>query len=115
MIFVGVSSIGLHIHRVQLRVRSGGHDIPEDKIRQRWEGSRRNLIRLLPKLAHLEVLDNSAEAAPGSEIPDPVLILETRHGKLVYPDPKDLGELQATPGWAKPLVELAIRLNEASR
>src|SRR5580658_7836926 len=68
MVFWGLSSVEQHVDRVGTRVRHGGHDIPEEKIRARWETSRENLIALLPRLAHLQVFDNSAEAAPGDDV-----------------------------------------------
>ena len=75
---------------------------------------RRNLIQLLPYLAHLQVFDNSAEAAAGRPIPAPILLLEIVNGKLVRPDPADSRQLEAIPSWAMPLVEGAIRLQDQS-
>jgi predicted ABC-type ATPase len=49
-----------------------GHDIPEAKIRERWENSRLNIIRLLPHLAEFVLWDNSAEAGGTAA---PVLLL----------------------------------------
>jgi hypothetical protein len=63
----------------------------------------------MPHLAHLQVYDNSAEAAPGEPIPDPRLLLELRRGQLTYPQADDTQALRATPEWAKPLVEAALR------
>jgi predicted ABC-type ATPase len=108
VLFCGLSSPEQHLARVQLRVNRGGHPIPEHKIRERWVASRVNLIRLLPRLARLQVFDNSAEAAPGQPIPDPVLVLETADGKMRYPAPNDLKTLQATPEWARPIVQAAM-------
>lgn len=110
MWFYGLSSAEQHIQRVKARVASGGHDIPEAKIRERWDGSRRNLIRLLPNLAHLQAFDNSTQVAPGQPIPDPVLVLEMVSGQLVSPDAADPQALAATPEWAMPVVEAAILL-----
>jgi predicted ABC-type ATPase len=109
MIFCGLDSVERHIARVALRVRHGGHDIPEQRIRERWTNARRNLISLLPHLAALQVFDNSLEAAPGETIPEPRLVLEMEHGRVLHPAPDDLAALQATPGWAKPIVEAALR------
>jgi predicted ABC-type ATPase len=114
MWFCGLASVELHLRRVAARVAGGGHDIPEAKIRERWDGSRRNLIRLLPYLAHLQVFDNSAEAAPGRPIPAPILLLELVNGKMLRPDPADPGQLDAIPGWAMPVVEGAFRLKDRS-
>lgn len=108
MLFCGLASPEQHLARVQLRVTAGGHDIPEHKIRERWVTSRANLIELLPVLARLQVFDNSADAAPGQDIPDPVLVLETLAGRLVFPDAADTVALQATPAWARPIVQAAI-------
>lgn len=115
MIFCGLDSVERHIGRVSLRVRHGGHDIPEDRIRQRWASARENLIALLPRLAHLQVFDNSREAAPGTDIPNPVLILEMKDGRVLYPDHDDVEALEATPEWAKPIVEAAFRCDGSNR
>lgn len=108
MIFVGLASPEQHIERVRLRVAHGGHDIPERKIRERWVVSRANLIRLLPLLARLQIFDNSVQVRPGSEIPDPVLVLETDHGRVVFPDVTNPRALAGTPEWARPMVQAAV-------
>lgn len=108
MIFCGLASPELHLRRVRARVLRGGHDIPEAKIRERWTASRANLIRLLPHLARLQVFDNSAEAAPGEEIDDPVLVLEVIGGQVTHPAPEDTAALAATPAWARAIVQAAI-------
>lgn len=108
VLFCGLSSPEQHIARVQFRVASGGHAIAEAKIRERWMTSRAHLIELLPRLARLQVFDNSADAAPGHDIPDPVLLLETVAGRVVWPEPGDMPTLQATPAWAKPIVQAAM-------
>jgi predicted ABC-type ATPase len=108
MWFCGLSSPELHIARVRARVAAGGHDIPEAKIRERYPAALQNLIALMPCLAHLQVYDNSAEAAPGEPIPDPVLVAELKSGRLVRPT--DVESLAKTPDWAKPLVEAALSM-----
>ena len=110
MLFCGLSSPEQHIARVQMRVAHGGHAIPEHKIRERWDTSRANLIKLLPHLSHLQVFDNSAEAAPGEDIPDPVLVLEMIGGRVVFPKREDAKALGATPAWARPIVQAAIEI-----
>ncbi|HWK47804.1 MAG TPA: zeta toxin family protein [Stellaceae bacterium] len=115
MIFCGLASVQMHIDRVKIRVGHGGHDIPEEKIRKRWESSRQNLIKLLPRLAHLQVFDNSKEAALGEDVPPPVLVLEMKTGRLIYPGHDDAEALKATPEWAKPIVAAAFRRAEAER
>jgi len=113
MLFCGLASVELHLRRVRARVARGGHGIPEAKIRERWTRSRMNLIRLLPQLARLQVFDNSAEAADGDEIPDPLLLLEIAGGRLVHPASDDAAALRATPEWARPVLQAAIELGKA--
>jgi predicted ABC-type ATPase len=114
MWFFGLSSPEQHIARVEARVAKGGHPIPEKKIRERWDGSRLNVIQLLPHLAHLQVYDNSADVRPGQPIPDPVLVLEMTQGRIVSPDPHDAEALAHTPAWAKQIVQAAIELDETT-
>jgi len=106
--YVGLESPELHIARVKARVAQGGHPIPEEAIRTRFNGSRRNLILLMGRLAELRVFDNSAQADPhlGHE-PEPRLLLHLQNGKLVGPS---MEMLQQTPDWAKPIVEAALLL-----
>jgi predicted ABC-type ATPase len=106
--FCGLSSPDQHVARVRARVASGGHDIPEADIRRRYPQALANLIALMPRLAHLHVYDNSADAAAGEPVPDPVLVLEMVEGRATFPDASDVAALRATPGWAKPLVEAAL-------
>jgi predicted ABC-type ATPase len=104
--FCGLASPALHIARVRSRVAAGGHDIPEAKIRERCRTSLANLIALMPHLAHLQVYDNSTEAAPSEAVQDPLLVMEMADGTLLWPSaPTDL---RRTPEWAKPLLEAAF-------
>jgi predicted ABC-type ATPase len=112
MIFVGLASVDMHLGRVKLRVAQGGHDIPEERIRRRWISSRQNLIALLPRLAQLQVFDNSAEADLGEDVPFPLLVLEMKDGRVLHPGRDDLQALEATPDWAKPIVAAAFRCQE---
>ncbi len=103
--YVGLASPELHVKRVRSRVARGGHDIPEARIRARYDSSRLNLVRLLPRLTELRVYDNSAEADPHKGVaPDPVLLLHMVRGKVVRS-----GELAQTPEWAKPILAVAMQ------
>jgi predicted ABC-type ATPase len=102
--YVGLRSPELHVARVRARVAKGGHDIPEDRIRDRYDRSRLNLIRLLPRLTELRVYDNSEEADPHTgAAPEPTLVLHVVRGKVA-----GTCELTLTPAWAKPIVAAAI-------
>lgn len=114
MLFCGLRSPEMHIQRVRARVANGGHDIPQDKIRERWVGSRINLIRLMPQLSRLQVFDNSTEAAPGQDIPDPVLVLEMVEGRVSYPAQDDTQVLESIPEWARPIVQAAMEIQAGS-
>jgi predicted ABC-type ATPase len=111
--FVGLSTPEQHIARVRARVASGGHDIPEEMIRQRWDTSRRNVIALIPLLTDLWVFDNSQDGdASGETIPPPRELLYWRDGAIVSPD---ADALATTPDWAKPIVTRALKLQRAAK
>ena len=107
--FCGLSSPELHIARVQARVAAGGHPIPEAKIRERYPQALLNLIKLMPRAAHLQVYDNSAEAAADGTVPDPLLVLEMENGQINTPAAEDLKALQNAPEWTRPILEAALR------
>jgi predicted ABC-type ATPase len=103
--YVGLSSAELHIARVRARVAKGGHDIPEAKIRERYDSSRLNLIQLMPMLTELRVYDNSEEADPDAgATPEPELVLHMARGKIV-----SSCRFAAAPAWAKPILAAAIQ------
>lgn len=105
--YCGLASPELHLERVRARVAAGGHDIPADKIRARYDSSRRNLLKLIPHLTDLQVFDNSFSADPrhGSS-PRPALVLKVAERHLAYP--VTAPDLKKTPAWAKPLVAAAV-------
>jgi predicted ABC-type ATPase len=102
--YVGLDSVERHIARVRRRVATGGHDIPDQKIRERYDRSRLNLIRLLPRLTELRVYDNSPESDPAEgRAPQPGLLLHMVKGRIVTTcDPP------AAPAWAKPILMAAM-------
>jgi predicted ABC-type ATPase len=102
--YVGLESAELHIARVKARVAKGGHAIPEERIRERFDRSRLNLIHLMPRLTELSVFDNSAEADPLKGIaPTPALLLHMVHGRIV----RSCNPAK-TPQWAKPIMAAAL-------
>ncbi len=104
MWYVGLATPELHIARVRARVARGGHDIPEHRIRERYERSRVNLIRLLPRLPELRVFDNSVDADPASgATPTPLLVLHMVNGTIAA-----MCDLSRVPEWAKPIVAAAM-------
>ncbi len=104
--YVGLSSVELHIARMRARVEKGGHPIPEQKIRDRYDRSRLNLIRLMPWLTELLVYDNSNEADPeAGQRPEPSLLLHMASGRVV-----SSCDLQFIPEWAKPVLAAAVKI-----
>ncbi len=108
MVF-GLDSPERHLTRVAARVARvarGGHNIPEDKIRARYDASRQNLIALMEYVTLLQVYDNSAEQDPlTGKVPVPTLLLEVCGRLLRFPSTGQ--ELARTPPWAKALVAKA--------
>ena len=100
--YCGLDSVDRHLSRIARRVREGGHDIPEALVRSRYNSSRMNLIRLLPHLTELRVLDNSAERKDPRRA-KPRVLLHLLEGELL-----DLAEPAAMPDWAKPIVGAAL-------
>lgn len=109
MWYCGLDSPEHHLARIRLRVATGGHDIPEAKIRERWISSRQNLITLMPHLAQLQVYDNSTDATPGAPVPSPRLLLQMENRRIS--SSTDLTTLRSIPDWAKPIMEMALRLD----
>ena len=108
--YAGLAGPELHIARVRSRVRRGGHDIPVQDIRRRYEHSRLNLIHLLPRLAALRVYDNSSDADPvAGKTPMPALVLHMERGRILGP-----ADLSRAPEWAKPIVAAALKLSLGS-
>jgi len=103
--YAGLATPELHLRRIAARVRAGGHDIPEAKVRERFDASRSNLVKLMPRLASLRVYDNSFEADPrAGRRPQPLLLLQMQQGRVVAHAP-----LRSVPAWAKPLLAVALR------
>jgi len=104
--YCALSSPEQHIARVRFRVARGGHDIPAEKIHERWETSRANLVALLPLLTEVSVFDNSATVQNGDPIPEPRLILHLKESRLLYPH--SLAAIVDTPEWAYAIMEKAL-------
>lgn len=103
--YVGLSSPELHVARVRSRVERGGADVPEWRIRERYNSSRLHLIELLPGLTELRVYDNSAEADPRAGLaPQPKFVLHVVRGKVA-----SSCDLRLAPDWAKPILAAAIK------
>lgn len=105
LFYVGLASVELHIQRVAERVERGGHDIPEQKIRKRYDNSRANLLRFIGTKAEIRVWDNSHQSVDGSPAPKEVFRMQSR--KVIIPKDRDPA---ATVAWAQPLVAKALNI-----
>lgn len=110
MWYVALANADLHVHRVQERAARGGHDIPEAKIRERYDASRSNLVRLLPKLASLSVYDNSAPPDPPTGEVEPMLLLRMEAGRIVERVPSN-----EVPEWARMIMRAAEETDRRAR
>jgi predicted ABC-type ATPase len=87
--FIATDKPGINIERVAERVRQGGHNVPRDKIVERYGKS----IRLLPKL--IEFADEITLYDNSGEKPRPFAVKEN----------SQLKNIAECPNWAKYLFE----------
>jgi len=111
--YCGLNSPGMHMERIRLRVLNGGHDIPKEKVFERWKASRSNLIELIPLLTELSVFDNSTTVGAGEPVPNPKNILHLRNGKILHP--RTIEALASTPEWAQAIVEGVLQLSHGQK
>lgn len=64
MFFIGLESPALSTARVLQRVRLGGHDVPEEKLRARFPRTLTNLRAAIPLVDEARLFDNSSSDAP---------------------------------------------------
>ena len=90
LIFIGLASAMLSVARVVQRVREGGHDVPDDRLRARFPRTLANLRAAIPLADDAFLFDNSSAQAPFR------LIAVYARGALVSRHPP-------IPTWAKGL------------
>lgn len=83
LIYIALASPELAAARVARRVQTGGHDVPPDKIRARWQRSLANLPGFAARASAFWVFDNSDE---NPAVPPP-LIAAGRSGALDFLEP----------------------------
>lgn len=83
LLYFWLQSPELAIQRVALRVASGGHSIPEETIRRRYDRGRRNLVELyLPLADRWAIFDNSTQPS------QPVAESVDKQSSIVYDSEK---------------------------
>lgn len=106
ILYIGLASPELHVQRIRERVARGGHDIPQDMVRQRYEDSRKNLLSFIGTDATIRVWDNSTQSADGKPtFAQEIFRIEKRSLRL----PRN-ADPNSVPGWARPLLAQAIKL-----
>lgn len=92
----------INVQRVADRAARGGHDVPEEKIRSRYERSVKNLPLLLELCDELYVFDNSFSRGEG----EPSLIVRYVHGTI---------ELRPSPKWSHEMLLALVEGRDFAR
>jgi len=66
LIFIGLPTVDLALERIRSRVAQGGHDVPERKVRERWNRAHDNLV------VFMRIVDDVLIFSNVGEIPIPV-------------------------------------------
>lgn len=56
--YIGVNSLEESLSRIENRVKKGGHDIPDDDVKRRYEKRFEDLARILPFCNEVQLFDN---------------------------------------------------------
>lgn len=89
--FIGIATADVSDQRVAMRVSQSGHDVPSDKLKERFPRILANLKSALRELPHVRVYDNNDLRKPYR------LIAITEHGEVAGLNPP-------IPKWLKPLL-----------
>ena len=91
LLFIGIPTAQFSDMRVSIRVSKGGHDVPRDKLAERFPRILENLRKALVSLRNVRVYDNSSMKRPYR------LVLKLQDGSAM--------ELHSpTPDWLRPLL-----------
>jgi predicted ABC-type ATPase len=78
LVFLSLRTAEVAIERVALRVRQGGHDIPEDVVRRRFESGMRNFMTIYrQQVDYWQLVDNNQ--------PEPILLEEGTNARIQTP------------------------------
>ena len=90
--YVGTSDVTINLERIRLRVEAGGHDVPEDDVRRRYERSLVHAPTVAADADYVMAFDNSG--------PEMVPIIDR--------EDNEVREYRDTPLWAM-AIAAAIR------
>ena len=91
LVFIGISDPEISSDRVAMRVSQGGHDVPEEKLKERYPRILSNLKRGLVEIANVWVDDHS-------DLELGYRLVATREGG------QQVKLHGSTPGWLSPLL-----------
>ena len=91
LIFIGLNGAAISDQRVAMRVAGGGHDVPRQKLTQRFSRTMKNLRHALVEIAGVMVIDHS-DLEAGYRV-----VLLRRDGVNIW-------RSHPLPKWLKPLV-----------
>jgi len=100
LIFMLLPSVATSIDRVNSRVDQKGHFVDEESIKYNFEYSLKSLKHHFHKFDNLLILDSSL--SDNLSIPKPLLTL--KNNKISFINSK-------APGWAKPILDEIVKLN----
>lgn len=75
LVFMILANAELHVQRVRDRVMKGGHDIPADTIRRRYDVAFANLEKAVGLSEEVAIFDNSDQTGPR-------ICVEIREGRI---------------------------------
>ena len=88
LVYIFVESADVAVARVAQRVRKGGHDVPEEAIRRRYERSKKNFLRLRDVVAGWRLYysaDDEIELVAERRDGSLVIFDDGRHDRFVNP------------------------------
>jgi len=61
LVYIGTEHVEINLLRIRNRVLAGGHDVPPEDVRRRYERSFKNLPIAIERADHTILFDNSTE------------------------------------------------------
>lgn len=90
--FIGIAGPEVSEARVAMRVSQGGHDVPTEKLQQRFPRTLSNLRAAIRELPQVLIFDNDVLSQPFRKV------AEFEHGRTVF-------RADPLPGWLAGLLE----------
>jgi predicted ABC-type ATPase len=92
LVFIHLSDVNLNKARIVQRVKGGGHDVPSDKVTSRIPRTLKNIHKVISKVDHARLIDNSSGQ-------DPFKIIATvKNAKIIE-------SIDVLPDWAKEILK----------